>query len=43
MEKVKIHFETFKMLRPRIPKKEVKIFSVRKGDPKDNINTQGIS
>jgi hypothetical protein len=32
-KELKSNFETFEMLNPRIPEKEVKIFSVRKGDP----------
>jgi hypothetical protein len=40
---LKSNFETFEMLCPGISKKAVKKFSVRKGDPQDNINTQGIS
>jgi hypothetical protein len=42
-KELKSNFETFEMLRPGIPKKAVKNFSVRKGDPQDNINTQGTS
>jgi hypothetical protein len=42
-KELKDNFETFKMLLPRIPKKAVKIFSVRKWDPQDNMNTRGIS
>jgi hypothetical protein len=30
---LKSNVETFEMLRPRIPEKAVKIFSVRKGNP----------
>jgi hypothetical protein len=36
-KELKFNFETFEMLRSGIPKEAVKIFSVRKGDPKDNI------
>jgi hypothetical protein len=32
-QELKYNVETFDMLRPRIPKKIVKIFSVRKGNP----------
>jgi hypothetical protein len=32
---LKSNFETFEMFFPRIPEKEVKVFSVRKGDPQD--------
>jgi hypothetical protein len=42
-QELKSNFETFEMLHPGIPEKAVKIFSVRKGDPQDNINTQGTS
>jgi hypothetical protein len=42
-QELKYNFETFEMLFPGILEKEVKIFSVRKGDPQDNMNTQGIS
>jgi hypothetical protein len=33
LERVKRKNETFEMLHPGIPKKEIKGFSVRKGDP----------
>jgi hypothetical protein len=42
-QELKSIFETFEMLHPGIPEKAVKIFSLRKGDPQDNINTQGSS
>jgi hypothetical protein len=32
-QELKSNVETFEMLHPGIPKKAVKIFSVRKGDP----------
>jgi hypothetical protein len=32
-KKVKRQNETFEMLRPRIHEKQIKFFSVRKGDP----------
>jgi hypothetical protein len=32
-QELKSNVETFEMLHPGIPEKEVKIFSVRKGDP----------
>jgi hypothetical protein len=32
-KELKSNVETFKMLFPGIPKKELKIFSVKKGDP----------
>ena len=40
---LKSNVETFEMLHPGIPEKVLKIFSVRKVDPQDNINTQGTS
>jgi hypothetical protein len=42
-KELKENFETFEMLHLGIPKKAVKIFSVRKGDPQYNTNTQGSS
>jgi hypothetical protein len=42
LARIKSHFETFEMLRRRIPEKAVKSFSVRKGDPQDNMNTKEI-
>jgi hypothetical protein len=42
-KELKSKSETFEMIHPRIPKKTVKGFSVRKWDLQDNINTQGIS
>jgi hypothetical protein len=39
-QELKANFESFKMLRPGILEKAVKSFSVRKGDPQDNINNQ---
>jgi hypothetical protein len=32
-QELKYNFETFEILLPGIPKKSVKIFSIRKGDP----------
>ena len=32
-KELKVKIETFEMLRPRIPEKAVKSFSVRKGNP----------
>jgi hypothetical protein len=42
-QELKSIFETFEMLRPGIPEKVLKSFSVRKGNPQDNMNIQGIS
>jgi hypothetical protein len=39
-QELKANFETFEMLHPGIPKKAVKSFPVRKGDPQNNMNTQ---
>jgi hypothetical protein len=42
-QELKANFETFEMLHLGILEKVVKSFSVRKGDPQDNMNIQGIS
>jgi hypothetical protein len=42
-KELKAKFQTFEMLRLGIPKKVMKIFLVRKGDPQNSMNTQGIS
>jgi hypothetical protein len=42
-KELKANFETFEIIRRGIPEKAMKIFSIRKGHPQDNINTQGTS
>jgi hypothetical protein len=42
-QELKSNFETFEMLCPEILDKTLKKFSVRKGDPQENINTQCTS